>query len=470
MESILLVDDEQAVLDGQEKLLKLNGFGAVRKARSAAAAREACQDEEFALAILDLTLAEESGLDLLRWMRDQSPETVLLVVTGASDLKVAVECMRAGAYDFLVKGSDTGRLAGAVRNALEHRNVKRENARLREALVSPSLRFPGAFENFVTVSDQMKRLFHYLEAVAPLPDPILITGETGVGKEVIARAVHAAGGSKGPFVPINLGGLDDHIVSDTLFGHVKGAFTGAEGAREGLIRVASGGTLFLDEFGELSQESQTKLLRLLDSGEYMPLGSDGNLISEARLVIATNRDLRREVKEGRFRQDLYYRISPHEIRIPPLRERPEDIEPILRHLMERHSERLGKTYLPPDKDFLHNLRRRSLSGNVRELEQLVLSALIDGRWSGQREEERGETLQEEEAFPGQVSDRYVPGGIRFGTILPTPSEAVEALLREADRRFAGNRSEAAEAIGLSPQAFANRWRRMVESETREKSL
>lgn len=466
----MLVDDEQAVLDGQEKLLELNGYGSVRKARSAAAAREACGTERFALAILDLTLAEESGLDLLRWIRDESPETVILVVTGASDLKLAVECMRAGAYDFLVKGSDTGRLAAAVRNALEHRNVKRENARLREALVSPSLRFPDAFESFVTTSDQITRLFHYLEAVAPLTDPILITGETGVGKEIIARAVHEASGFSGPFVPVNLGGLDDHIVSDTLFGHLKGAFTGAEGAREGLIRVAAGGTLFLDEFGELSQESQTKLLRLLDSGEYMPLGSDRTLVSEARVVIATNRDLRREVSEGRFRQDLFYRISPHEVRIPPLRERPEDIEPILHHLMRRHSERLGKPFFPPDGELLDNLRRRSLSGNVRELEQLVLSALIDGRWSGQREEERREERNEEGAPAISQTKELSSDGISFGTILPTPSEAVEALLREADRRYPGNRSEAAEAIGLSPQAFANRWRRMVESEPPEKTV
>ncbi|MFP4427058.1 MAG: sigma-54-dependent transcriptional regulator [Spirochaetaceae bacterium] len=461
METILLVDDEQAVLDGQEKLLKLNGYSSLRTAGDTATARRILEEEEIALAILDLTLKEESGLDLLRWVGEKSPGTVVLVVTGASDLKTAVECMRAGAHDFLVKGSDTGRFPSTVRNALEHRNVLRENARLREALISPGLKNPSAFRGFVTASDQMKRLFHYLEAVAPFSDPILITGETGVGKEIIARAIHESSGLDGPFIPVNLGGLDDQIVADTLFGHTRGAYTGAEAAREGLIRSAAGGTLFLDEFGELSQEGQTKLLRLLDSGEYMPLGSDKTQKSQARLVLATNRDLRGEVAQGKFRQDLYYRISPHEVRVPPLRERPEDIEPILRHLLALHADRLGRPPLEPEALLLRRLRERSLAGNVRELEQLVLSALIHGAWDGLRESK--EAPQQPLPAVEAADSRAEAPEVTFGPNLPTPSRAVEELLREAVRRHPENRSEAAGAIGLSPQAFANRWRRMVEN-------
>ncbi|MFP4330223.1 MAG: sigma-54-dependent transcriptional regulator [Spirochaetaceae bacterium] len=473
METILLIDDEQAVLDGQRNLLRLNGYRKIRTARSGAEAREQLDQEPPALVIVDLTLREESGLDLLRWMREQFPETVVLVVTGASDLKLAVECMRAGAYDFLVKGSDTGRLPGAVRNALEHRNVIKENQRLRDALVRPALQRPEAFEEFITVSDRITRLFHYLEAVAPLRDPILLTGETGVGKEVMARAIHTAGGLTGPFVALNLGGLDDLVISDTLFGHSRGAYTGADGPREGLIRTAAGGTLFLDEFGELSQESQTKLLRLLDSGEFFPLGSDRPDTSRARIILATNRNLEEEVARGGFRRDLYFRVSAHQVRIPPLRERPEDIEPILRHLLTIHSERLGRPPLEPDPALLDKLRQRTLSGNVRELEQLALSALIHGRWNGLRE---GEALDRPaaagyatvartaapEASDSSEARVGVSGvAVRFGPTLPTPTEVVEELLREADRRNPGNRSDAAAAVGLSPQAFSNRWRRMV---------
>ncbi|MFP4374940.1 MAG: sigma-54-dependent transcriptional regulator [Spirochaetaceae bacterium] len=466
METILLVDDDTGVLDGQESLLRLNGYSSVVRATSAGAAREAAGSGAIALAILDLTLGDGSGIDVLKWMKTNSPRTVILVVTAASDLRLAVECMRAGAYDFLVKGTDTGRLPAAVRNALDHRNVLAENARLRDALVRPALQHPEAFGSFVTASEHMLRLFHYLEALAPLPDPILITGETGVGKEVIARAVHDASALTGPFVPVNLGGLDDHMFSDTLFGHTKGAYTGAEGAREGLLRTAAGGTLFLDEFGELSHDSQKKLLRLLDSGEYMPLGSDRVATTRARLILATNRDLATEVQQGRFRQDLYYRIAAHEVRIPPLRERPEDIAPIMRYLLSHHSERLGKSVPELDEGLIDRLALRSLSGNVRELEQLVLGALVQGYWSGVRE---GEPLaatppQEDEGCPEPSAELDLDAPVRFGRTLPSPTEVIEELLREADRRYPGNRSEAAQAIGLSPQAFANRWRRIAATE------
>lgn len=465
MDTILLVDDEQAVLDGQENLLRLNGYGSIVKARTAGEARTLAEAREIALTILDLTLTDEGGIDLLRWLRRESPETVVLVVTGASDIKLAVECMRAGAYDFLLKGSDTGRLPAAVRNALHHRSVLRENERLRKALVRPALEHPEAFDGFVTRSEQIRRIFHYLEAVAPLPDPLLITGETGVGKEVIARAIHRASGVQGPFVPVNLGGLDEHILSDTLFGHTKGAYTGAESNRDGLIKGAAGGTLFLDELGELSPESQTKLLRLLDSGEFFPLGSDRPRTSQARLILATNRQLPEEVAKGAFRQDLYYRVSAHEITVPPLRQRPEDIEPILRHLLALHSRRLNRPAIEPEEPVLAQLRRRRLPGNVRELEQLVLASLIHGEWvdveiGDEADPKTSRKAEPEEGCLDPVESRDTP--VSFGHILPTPSEAVEALLREAVRRYPSNRTEAATALGLSPQAFANRWRRMID--------
>lgn len=471
METILLVDDEQAVLDGQENLLRLNGYNSILKARTAADARGLVAEKEVALAILDLTLTDEAGIDLLRWLRENSRDTVILVVTGASDIKLAVECMRAGAYDFLLKGSDTGRLPGAVRNGLEHRSVVRENERLRNALVSPTLKNPDAFQQFVTRSEQIRRLFYYLEAVAPLPDPLLITGETGVGKEVIARAIHRAAEVDGPFVPVNLGGLDDHILTDTLFGHTKGAFTGAEGIRDGLIKTAAGGTLFLDELGELSQESQTKLLRLLDSGEYFPLGSDRSHIAETRIILATNRNLSEEVEKGRFRQDLYYRVAAHEIRVPPLRERPEDIEAILFHLLSLHSRRLNRPIIEPGEGVLARLKQQPLPGNVRELEQLVLSSLIHRRWTElETESGNGEPREARDGTGTGCADAEVGGERRvvFGGELPTPWEAVEALLKEAVRRYPDNRSEAASAVGLSPQAFANRWRRMMEQGEEER--
>jgi DNA-binding NtrC family response regulator len=269
-------------------------------------------------------------------------------------------------------------------------------------------------------------------------------------------------------VPVNLGGLDDHIVSDTLFGHERGAFTGADKARKGLVRAAAGGTLFLDEFAELKPESQTKLLRLLDSGEFLPIGSDLAEQCKARIVMATNRDLDSEIATGRFRKDLYFRIAAHRVHVPPLRERPEDVEPILTHLMQTHSGRLGQPAIEPRDSFLHALNQAPLEGNVRELEQIVLSTLMEGKWpelvygktrSMAVDGRSPHTAVVVSAVPAPSdSDRQV----LFGQTLPTPSEAVEELLKEADRRYPNNRSAAAAAIGLSAQAFANRWRRMAD--------
>lgn len=457
METILLVDDEPAVLRSQKSLLELHGHRSIVGVTSAEPARAQFEAHEIAMAIVDLTLTRESGMELIKWIKEHYPDTVVLVVTGASDLAIAVECMRNGAYDFLVKGNDSGRLPSAVRNALAYRRTNLENDRLRTALVSNTLRNPAAFEGFVTASPAIRHLFVYLEAVATTPDPILITGETGVGKEVVARAVHTASGRSGPFVAVNLGGLDDQTVSDTLFGHTRGAFTGAQGSRDGVVRTAADGTLFLDEFAEISPETQVKLLRLIDSGELRPLGSDRVFRSQARLVFATNRDLHRRIEDNSFRRDLYFRISGHGIEIPPLRDRPEDIEPILLHLMAAESQRLRRDPLPITAGVLRQIKAMPLLGNARELQQLVVTALVRGEWQVHAPAER----PQQSLTNTWPEDSDTP--IAFGRSLPTPAAAIEALLREADRRYPNNRGRAAAAVGLTPQAFANRWKRMSES-------
>lgn len=448
MDTILLVDDDETVLVSQKDLLNLHGSRRIIVSQTAAGARDILEHNDISLAILDLTLGQESGIDLLRWVREQSPETVVLVMTGASEVPLAVECMRSGAYDFLVKGSDAGRLPAVVSNALSHRQARLENKHLRTAVRQSEPERPDVFKDFISVNPVIRRIFVYLEAVARTPDPILVTGETGVGKELIAQAIQRASGLSGGFIALNLGGLDDVTVSDTLFGHVKGAFTGASGVREGLIRKARGGTLFLDEFAEISPETQVKLLRLIDTGEFLPLGSDSVETSEARLVLATNRDLKAEVEQGSFRRDLFYRITRHWVTIPPLRERPDDIALLLQHLMYRHASRLYRDPVAIPDTVTQALRSHDLLGNVRELEQLVVNALIHGAW--------------------QLDDHHEKADIRpavlFGQTLPTPRQAIEALLYEAEKRYPNNRTRAAEAIGLSPQAYANRLRRIEAPE------
>lgn len=459
METILLVDDEPGVLAGQQQLLELNGYEQIRQAQSLDAARTILAAEPVALVLLDLTLGHGSGLTLLSEITERYRDTAVVVVTGASDVATAVRCMRAGAYDFLVKGADTNRLPSTVRNALQHRRVLSENALLREAFTRTAPRHPEAFSRFITHDETVLRALVYLEAVATLPDPLLIQGETGVGKELVAEGIHRASGRSGEFVAVNLGGLDDHVFSDTLFGHRKGAFTGADERRQGLVARAYDGTLFLDEIGEMPMESQSRLLRLLDSGEYLPLGMDRPAFSRARVVCATNRDLASAVAEGRFRRDLYYRISVHHVTIPPLRERPGDVAAIARSIMQREAHRLEREPLPLTMRDQQELARQPWHGNVRELTQIILRALLTGGWSWSTKAAAHEERMIDTAGAPAGED---PRAVHFGRELPTPAHLVEQLLQEADRRHPESRTAAAAAIGLSPQAFSNRWKRLRE--------
>jgi len=475
------VDDEPGVLTGQRNLLQLNGFSHILEASTAEEARSLIAREPIDLMLLDLTLPEESGQELLKEMTNSYPDTEVIIVTGASDVTTAVHCMRMGAYDFLVKGADSSRIPSAVRNALDHHKTRRENRLLREAFTRQQPRHPDAFEAFITTDPGIIRILVYLEALATIPDPLLIYGETGVGKELIARGVHRASGRDGQFIAVNMGGLDDHVFSDTIFGHKKGAFTGADGARDGLITAAANGTLFLDEVGEMPQESQARLLRLLDTGEFFRLGSDRPEYSRARIIFATNRNLQQEVEAGSFRRDLFFRIATHHVEIPPLRDRPDDIAPIMRQLLDLHASRIQRPTIPLLDPVIHLLKRQALYGNVRELQQIALRALIDGGWETALPElpdsSPGDDMgldttatsagpavsaepAPETAVHSAAAEDSAPA-VRFGSALPTPDEAVRLLLVEADRRHPESRTAAAHAIGLSPQAFANRWKRMV---------
>ncbi len=456
MDTILLVDDEQDILDGQRKLLELNGFSSILAARSIEEAQSLLERHETALVMLDLTLSGASGEVLLDYIKRDYPETVVIVLTGTSDISTAVACMRAGAHEYLVKGTDTERIPGAVRNALEHRRTMRENALLHAAFTRPEPVHPESFSDFVTASGEVRRILVYLEVLSTLPDPILITGETGVGKEVIARGIHRAANCDGDFVAVNLAGVDDHSFSDTLFGHRKGAYTGADSNRDGMIKAAAGGTIFLDEIGDMPMESQVRLLRVLDSGEYRPLGQDRAEFSRARIICATNRDLEQAIDAKQFRRDLYFRISTHRVHIPSLRERPRDIGPILEQLVSLHANRLKLDPLSIPGSVVEVLGTRPLSGNVRELEQVVLRALIERNW----DHVKGVGATSDRKASADVAGEQRSPGVTFGENLPTPDEVVCELLREADRRHPESRSAAAFAIGLSPQAFANRRKRM----------
>ncbi len=317
-------------------------------------------------------------------------------------------------------------------------------------------------------------LFRYIETIAPTPQPVLITGETGVGKELVARAIHKLSGLRGSFIAVNVAGLDDNVFSDTLFGHARGAFTGADRTRSGLIKQASGGTLFLDEMGDLSSASQLKLLRLLQEGEYMPLGQDTTLQADTRILAATNQDLWALQKVGRFRKDLNYRLRAIHINVPPLRERVDDIRLLMEHFFEEASRALDKKKPTPPKELLTLLETYNYPGNIRELRAMVFDAVS-------RHESKILSLQAFKAHIAQHqqnrgnvpagalctdTERDVEGGdplIDFSGELPTITQATQLLVGEAMKRSNANQSVAARLLGISQQALSRRLKKQEPS-------
>jgi len=322
---ILLVDDEELILAGLEAILNSHGLTNILCCTSSVEAVEKVRRLELELVLLDLLMPEISGEEVLSTILAEKPNVPAIIVTGLDEVDNAVRCMRLGAFDYLVKPLDENRLLGTVNRALEVCRLRRQNELLRRKVLSDELEKPEAFREIITASRAMFSIFQYCEAIAYGREPVLITGETGVGKELVSNALHKLGREQEPFVALNVAGLDNFMFSDTLFGHVRGAYTGANVSRAGLVEAAGHGTRFLDEIGDLSEASQVKLLRLLQEREYRPLGSDTNKSLRARVVASTHRDL--EANPNSIRRDLYYRLRTHHIRIPPLRERLEDIPP-----------------------------------------------------------------------------------------------------------------------------------------------
>jgi len=332
---------------------------------------------------------------------------------------------------------------------------------LKQSLLRDQIQNPEAFEGIITHAHAIRSLFRYIEAVGGTNLPILITGETGTGKELFAAAVHRVSGRSGELVTVNVAGVDDNFFSDTLFGHRKGAFTGAESERKGLIERAENGTLFLDEIGDLSIESQVKLLRLLQDGQYYPLGSDIAKLSNARIIVATHRDIRSMQEGNTFRQDLYYRLKAHQINIPPLRERQPDIPYLVDHFATEAASELGKKRPSLPKELFTLLKNYPFPGNVRELRGMVFDA-VSLHTSGIlsldsiRKQIASSNSPGERPGGGRPSDDEVlqiPG--RF----PTLKEAEDAVIEEALRRAEGNQTIAAELLGVSRRALNNRLRR-----------
>jgi len=307
---VLLVDDEQQFLLSAEMALNANGIMNILQSYDSLEVMSILSEQEISVILLDITMPHKTGDELLKEIHQEFPNISVIMVTAVNEVETAVECMKNGAIDYLLKPVDETRLVTTLKRAIEFTEIREENLKLKEYLLSDRLDSPDAFSDIITDSENMRSIFQYVEAIGSTSLPVLITGDTGVGKELIARAIHRISGRTGEFVPINVAGVDDNLFSDTLFGHKKGGFTGADRDRKGLIEQASNGTLFLDEIGDLSFESQVKLLRLLQEGKYYPIGSDISKLTNARTVVATNADIDSMQKHGKIRKaefDLFFK-------------------------------------------------------------------------------------------------------------------------------------------------------------------
>jgi DNA-binding NtrC family response regulator len=452
---ILIVDDEAAVVKALSDQLRSNGIDNLIGCQEAGDVMNHLRRRDVEVVLLDLNMPQLSGQRLLQQIHEEFPYIPVIIVTAANEVQTAVECMRAGAFDYMVKAIEESRLVSGVRRAIEIRELKREYSELRSRFLTGELSCPEAFSSIVTRSSKMKSIFLYIEAVAKTGEPVLITGETGVGKYLIALAIHQVSAREGEFVQINAAGRDEHTFSDDLFGHKRGAFTGADRDRDGFIHTAGGGTLFLDEIGDLSSNSQIKLLQLLDTGAYYPLGSDLPRRSDARIVLATNRNLKELMEKGLFRTDLFFRISTHEITVPPLRERREDLPLLLEHFTKMETKENKKTDLSVPAGLAGRISSYPFPGNVRELQKWMKNAVAVAKPSDSVLPVQPILEAMRQSAP-PAGGEQPEAGLQFGDILPTLKQARQLLTDEALSRSGDNISEAARLLGISHQAL-NKW-------------
>jgi len=453
---ILIVDDEQDVAIAIARTLRVNGYNNLIQLSDSREVIDKMKKSGASLVLLDITMPHIKGTELLVEISTRYPYLPVIMVTAMDSTELVVNCMRKGAYDYINKPLSTSRLLSSVSGGLEMWELRRENEALRNKERNGAVGNSGFFRKIITQNSEMIGLFRYIETISPSSQVVMINGETGVGKELVAEAIHQASGRKGRFVAVNVAGVDDESFADTLFGHIKGAFTGANTHRAGQIKKAAAGTLFLDEIGDLSLKSQVKLLRLLQEKVYLPLGADTPRESDARIIVATNKNLDEMVAQGAFRRDLYYRLFAHHVAVPPLRDRFDDLPLLVDHFVKLAADELGKKALKVPSQLYPLLKNYSFPGNIRELQTIILDGV-----SRQNGSTLGLNTIEAIIFKGKShgKDRVnrkienVPM-VSFGSVLPTMTETRHLLIKEAMERAGGNISLAAKLIGTTRQSFS----------------
>jgi two-component system, NtrC family, response regulator HydG len=368
---LLIVDDELSVRDSLAKWFHEEGYE-VGTAESASEALTKLAESHWDAALLDIKMHGTDGIELQKRIHELQPEVIVIMMTGYASVETAVTALKNGAYDYVTKPLDPDEIAHLVKKALAHKRTEEENVRLRETVAEVARP-----EDIVGQSAIMQRVFDAIETVGPTDATVLITGESGTGKELVARAVHHASPRKfHPLVVIHCGALTETLLESELFGHEKGAFTGAQYRKKGKFEIAEGGTVFLDEIGDISLKTQTDLLRVLQEHEIVRVGGTQSIKVDFRCVAATNKDLEKAIEEGKFRPDLYYRLNVFRIELPPLRDRREDIPMLVKHFVEKFSLQMNKRITRVSPAAMNLLQQQPWSGNVRELENAVERAMV----------------------------------------------------------------------------------------------
>ena len=460
---LLVVDDERGILVALKGLFGKEGYE-VETAESGEEALARVKAGPFDVIITDLSLQGMSGLDLMRSVRQLDPGCAVLMITAYGTQRIAVEAMKAGAEDYLPKPFDNDELRIKVRNVMEKQLLRRAYNRLVEQVNLESGRFAG----MIGQSPAMMRVFETIEKAAPTDVTVLVRGESGTGKELVARAIHnRSPRASGPFVPVNCAAFARELVESELFGHEKGAFTGAIARREGKFEAAEGGTLFLDEIGDMSLETQAKLLRVIQEKRFERIGGNQPLVADVRIVAATNQNLEAMAADGRFREDLYYRIKVVEVRVPPLRERREDIAPLALHFLDEACKQFGgprKTLAP---ETMRACVENPWRGNVRSLKAAIEQAVILSAGDELTPAELlgaaggGDTAANSTTAAGMTVAGGSAGEVRF-------REAKEKFVSQWERDFfinalrasGGNISRAAERAGMYRQNFQQKMREL----------
>lgn len=448
MAKILVVDDEQSIREFFDIWLSREGYE-VTCVDSADKALNKISENIYDLVVTDIAMPGKSGLELLAEMKETSPETSVIMITAYASTESAVEAMKNGAYDYIMKPFKLEEIKLIIKKALEQSYLTKENALLKKQVMG---RY--AFGKLIGKSSEMLKVYELIEAVSGSRSSILITGESGTGKELVAKAIHYNSQRKeGPFVSINCGAIPENLIESELFGYVKGSFTGASSNKKGLFEIADKGTFFMDEVGELPLHVQVKLLRALQDKSIRRIGGTDNIEVDARIISATNKDIESEVKESRFREDLFYRLNVIQIKLPPLRERKDDIPILVYHFLNHYAHEHGKVLKGISREALDMLVAYDYPGNVRELENIVerAVALESGDLIGQQSiaiNGQGTLGSKAASVNGGISNG--PGRTEESIDLDGELAKVERnLILEALRRAKGSKQRASKLLNLS---------------------